>query len=56
MAEEKSSTQHRPTFAALLESAVTQPGSIARAYTAFHGFSLGNQLLAALLRGEQLIA
>jgi antirestriction factor ArdC-like protein len=44
---------HRPTFAALLESAVTEPGSIARAYSAFHGFSLGNQLLAAQQCGER---
>ena len=43
----------RPTFATLLESAVTQPGSIARAYSAFHGFSLGNQLLAAQQCGER---
>jgi hypothetical protein len=42
-----------PTFAVLLESAVTQPGSIARAYSAFHGFSLGNQLLAAMQCGER---
>src|SRR5438046_859303 len=45
----------RPTFAALLESAVTQPGSIARAYSAFHGFSLGNQLLAAQQCGERAL-
>ena len=37
----------RPTFAALLERAVSEPGKIAEAYSAFHGYSLGNQLLAA---------
>jgi hypothetical protein len=33
-------------FAKLLEQAVTQPGSIMKAYSAFHNYSLGNQLLA----------
>src|SRR5438128_10953676 len=37
----------RPTFAALLARAVSEPGKIAEAYSAFHGYSLGNQLLAA---------
>jgi uncharacterized protein DUF955 len=53
MAEGERNTPNRPTFAALLESAVTQPGIIARAYSAFHGFSLGNQLLAAQQCGER---
>jgi hypothetical protein len=43
----------RPTFAALLEAAVSQPGTIARAYSAFHSFSLGNQLLAAMQCAER---
>jgi antirestriction protein ArdC len=34
------------TFANLLESAVTEPGIISGAYSAFHNYSLGNQLLA----------
>ena len=34
------------TFATLLENAVTEPGIISQAYTAFHSYSLGNQLLA----------
>src|SRR5436190_480517 len=34
------------SFAALLESAVNEPGMISPAYTAFHNFSMGNQLLA----------
>lgn len=35
-----------PSFAALLESALTDPGTISAAYTAFHNYSFGNQLLA----------
>jgi hypothetical protein len=34
------------TFAALLESAVNEPGILSSAYRAFHNYSLGNQLLA----------
>jgi hypothetical protein len=34
------------TFTTLLARAVSEPGLIARAYSAFHGYSLGNQLLA----------
>jgi len=34
------------TFADLLQSAVTEPGIISGAYSAFHNYSLGNQLLA----------
>src|SRR5262249_32314907 len=43
----------RPTFASLLEAAVSQPGVIARAYSAFHSFSFGNQLLAAMHCAER---
>src|SRR6185503_19583671 len=32
----------------LLTQAVTQPGLILKAYSAFHGYSLGNQLAALL--------
>jgi antirestriction protein ArdC len=35
-----------PNFVDLLEKAVTEPGTISAAYFAFHGYSLGNQLLA----------
>src|SRR2546425_796556 len=52
MAEGERNTQ-RPTFAALLETAVSQPGTIARAYSAFHAFSLGNQMLAAMQCAER---
>src|SRR5438067_2520787 len=44
------------TFAALLESAVNDPGILSTAYRAFHDFSLANQLLAwaqCLARGIQ---
>jgi antirestriction protein ArdC len=37
-------TNH-PTWAALLERAVNEPGTISSAYQQFHHFSLGNQLL-----------
>jgi hypothetical protein len=33
-------------FADLLQKAITEPGIVSKAYTAFHGYSLGNQLLA----------
>src|SRR5262245_38080958 len=35
-----------PTLTELLRSAVEEPGTISRAYSAFHNYSLGNQLLA----------
>ena len=35
-----------PKFADLLTRAVTEPGTISRAYAAFHGYSVGNQLHA----------
>ena len=34
------------SFAALLQAAIAQPGKIHTAYFAFHGYSIGNQLLA----------
>ena len=34
------------SWAALLEEAVTKPGFIHEAYSRFHGFSIGNQILA----------
>ena len=41
----------RPTpkaFADLLQSAVTEPGILSQAYSQFHSYSLGNQLLAMM--------
>jgi len=43
-----------PNFTTLLQEAVNKPGTIMRAYSAFHNYSLGNQLLALVqcqLRG-----
>jgi hypothetical protein len=45
-----------PKWSALLIEAVTKPGLIMKAYSAFHTFSVGNQLLALVqcqLRGLQ---
>ena len=41
-------TQNTPeiTFAQLLEQAISEPGKIHDAYRAFHGYSLGNRMLA----------
>jgi antirestriction protein ArdC len=39
-------TTKSPSFAALLNTAVTEPGRLHEAYTRFHTYSLGNQLLA----------
>lgn len=39
-------TTASPSFTTLLERAVSEPGLLSRAYTAFYGYSLGNQLLA----------
>jgi antirestriction protein ArdC len=43
-----------PNFSTLLQEAVNEPGTIMKAYSAFHNYSLGNQLLALVqcqLRG-----
>jgi antirestriction protein ArdC len=43
-----------PNFTTLLHTAVNEPGTIMKAYSAFHNYSLGNQLLALVqcqLRG-----
>jgi antirestriction protein ArdC len=39
-------TQDTPAFADLLRQAVEEPGIISKAYSQFHTYSLGNQLLA----------
>jgi antirestriction protein ArdC len=49
-------TASTTSFSDLLASAVTEPGIISKAYSAFHGYSLGNQLLClsqCLARGIQ---
>jgi N-terminal domain of anti-restriction factor ArdC len=40
-------------FADLLARALTEPGIISTAYTAFHGYSLGNQILAFVQCAER---
>ena len=44
------------SFSDLLESAVTEPGIVLRAYHAFHGYSVGNQILALVQCAERGIA
>jgi N-terminal domain of anti-restriction factor ArdC len=44
------------TFADLLHAAVRGPGKIHTAYFAFHGYSIGNQLLALIQCAERGIA
>ena len=43
-------------FADLLQKAVSEPGIISKAYTAFHGYSIGNQILALIQCAERGIA
>src|SRR5207247_2818947 len=45
-----------PQFVDLLTRALTEPGIISRAYTAFHGYSIGNQILAFVQCAERGIA
>ena len=42
-----------PNFAALLDRAMTEPGQIHAAYSSFHGYSLGNQILALMQCAER---
>src|SRR6266852_3259026 len=42
-----------PQFVDLLNRALTEPGVISRAYTAFHGYSIGNQILAFVQCAER---
>jgi hypothetical protein len=44
------------SFAELLQSALTEPGKIHTAYFAFHGYSIGNQLLALVQCAERGMA
>jgi hypothetical protein len=41
-------TSTAPSFADLLATVATEPGRLSTAFRAFHGYSLGNQLLALL--------
>lgn len=40
-------------FSTLLQSAITEPGIISEAYSRFHRFSIGNQILAAIQLAEK---
>jgi N-terminal domain of anti-restriction factor ArdC len=42
-----------PQFVDLLNRALSEPGLISRAYSAFHGYSLGNQILALVQCAER---
>src|SRR6266478_7467876 len=42
-----------PQFVDLLNRALTEPGVISKAYTAFHGYSIGNQILALVQCAER---
>jgi len=58
MQKERQTTQSAdiPKWSALLVEAVTKPGVIMKAYSTFHAYSLGNQLLALVqcqMRGLQ---
>jgi antirestriction protein ArdC len=44
---------HTPQFAELLSRALTEPGVVSRAYSAFHGYSIGNQILAFVQCAER---
>jgi antirestriction protein ArdC len=46
----------QPQFSDLLSRALVEPGVVSRAYSAFHGFSIGNQLLALIQCAERGIA
>src|ERR1700676_3028397 len=48
-----SATLNTPQFAELLSRALTEPGVVSRAYSAFHGYSLGNQILAFVQCAER---
>lgn len=42
-----------PQFADLLNRALGEPGIVSRAYSAFHGYSIGNQILALVQCAER---
>jgi hypothetical protein len=44
------------SFASLLQAAIREPGKIHEAYFAFHGYSIGNQLLALIQCAERGIS
>lgn len=48
-----SANLHTPQFTELLSRALTEPGVVSRAYSAFHGYSIGNQILALVQCAER---
>ena len=48
-------SRNTPQFAELLNRALCEPGIVSRAYTAFHGYSIGNQILALVQCAEREI-
>jgi hypothetical protein len=48
MMQEKREKQAGPAFAELLQAAVTEPGIVSEAYSAFHSYSIGNQIAALI--------
>lgn len=46
-------TTATPPFADLLSRALTESGVVSRAYSAFHGYSIGNQILALVQCAER---
>ena len=46
----------KPNWEHLLKTAVTEPGTISAAYSAFHDYSMGNQILAACQCNERSIS
>jgi N-terminal domain of anti-restriction factor ArdC len=46
-------SRNAPQFAELLSRALSEPGVVSRAYTAFHGYSIGNQILALVQCAER---
>jgi hypothetical protein len=46
MEQRKTTSTEIPKWSALLVEAVNKPGLIMKAYTNFHNYSLGNQMLA----------
>src|SRR5262245_47188530 len=46
-------TRTAPQFVDLLSRALSEPGVVSRAYSAFHGYSIGNQILALVQCAER---
>jgi hypothetical protein len=51
----QSYTQHNPRWGDLLHRAVTEPGIVSKAFSRFHQYSLGNQLLALVPAADEIL-